>query len=85
MNLIPLISIVIEIVIAALALVLAYRGQTTMIGFAITFGIYVYYDLARYYSWEVSESLLSGVFLIATLAALVSMIGILKNTFKKSN
>jgi hypothetical protein len=35
-----------------------------MIGFAITFGIYVYYDLARLYSWEVSESLLSSVFLV---------------------
>lgn len=83
MDLIPLVSIIIEIIIAAIALVVAYRGHTYMIGFAITFGIYVYYDLARYYAWEVSESLLSGVFFIATLAALVSMMGILKKSSKK--
>lgn len=83
MDLIPLVSILIEIIISAMALVVAYRGHAYMIGFAVTFGIYVYYDLARYYAWEVSESLLSGVFFIATLAALVSMVGILKKSSKK--
>ena len=83
MDIIPIISIILEIVIAVLALVIALRGRFYMIGFALTFGIYVYYDLARLYEWSVSESLLSVVFLIATLAALVSVVGILKAGSKK--
>ena len=83
MELIPIVSIVLEVLIAVLALVIAFRKRSYMVGFAITFGIYVYYDLARYYSWEVSESWLSVVFLIATLAALVSMVGILRTTLGK--
>ena len=80
LNIIPIVSIAIEVVIAVLALVVAFRGRPYMAGFAVTFGIYVYYDLARYYVWEISESLLSIIFLIATLAALVSVIGVIKNT-----
>lgn len=78
MTLIPIVSIVLELLIAVLALVSAVRGRTYMAGLALTFGIYVYYDLARLYEWSVSESLLSVVFLIATLAALVSVVGIFK-------
>ncbi|MBI4232637.1 hypothetical protein HY605_05370 [Candidatus Peregrinibacteria bacterium] len=78
MNMIPIVSIILEVVIALLALVACFRGQFYMIGFALTFGIYVYYDLARLYEWEVSESLLSVAFLIATVAALISMIALLQ-------
>lgn len=83
MTLLPIVSIVLEVLIAVLALVSAVRGRSYMTGLAITFGIYVYYDLARLYEWSVSESLLSLVFLIATLAALVSVIGIFKASSKK--
>lgn len=83
MNLIPIVSIVLEFVIALLALVIAFRGKPYIFGFTITFGIYVYYDLAHLYAWEVSESVLSVAFLVATLAALISMIGILRTTLKK--
>jgi len=83
MNIIPIVSIFLEFVIAVLALIIAFRKRPYMLGFAITFGIYVYYDLARLYAWAVSEAVLSVAFLIATLAALVSMIGILKTTLTK--
>jgi len=79
MTIIPLVSIVFEIFIAALALFAVFRGRSAMIGFAITFGVYVYYDLARYYEWQVSEPLLSLVFLIATLSAFLSMVALVKN------
>lgn len=82
MEIIPVVSIVLEAVIALLALILSFRGRPYMAGFALTFGIYVYYDLARYYEWAVAESLLSTVFLVATLAALISMVGLFKNTSK---
>jgi hypothetical protein len=83
MELIPIISIILEVLIAVLALVTAFRKRPYMIGLAITFGIYVYYDLARYYKWEIAESWLSVVFLIATLSALVSVVGILRTTLGK--
>ncbi|MFA6024776.1 MAG: hypothetical protein WC777_06325 [Candidatus Gracilibacteria bacterium] len=83
MELLPIVSIVLELVIAVLALLAAVRGRLTMLGLALTFGIYVYYDLARLYEWSVSESLLSVLFLIATLAALVSVFGIFKAGLKK--
>lgn len=76
----PVISIIIEVVIALLALVTVFKGRAYMLGFAVTFGIYVYYDLARLYSWEVAESMLSVVFFVATLMALISTVGILKET-----
>lgn len=84
MDMLPIVSIVLELLIAVLALVSAVRGRTYMAGLALTFGIYVYYDLARLYKWTlVSESLLSVVFLIATLAALVSVVGIFKAGSKR--
>ncbi len=79
MEILPLVSIVLEALIALIALLAAVRGRTYLLGFTVTFGIYVYYDLARYLSWEVSESLLSTVFFVATLAALGSMIGVFKS------
>ncbi|QQR54991.1 hypothetical protein IPG41_00210 [Candidatus Peregrinibacteria bacterium] len=82
MNTIPILSIVLELVIAILALFIAVRGRFYMMGLALTFGIYVYYDLARLYEWPVSESVLSVVFLVATLAALISVIGIFRGSSK---
>jgi hypothetical protein len=79
MEILPLVSIVLEALIALIALLAAVRGRAYLLGFTVTFGIYVYYDLARYLSWVVSESLLSTVFFVATLAALASMIGVFKS------
>lgn len=83
MDILPVVSIILEALIAVLALVTAVRGRSYMLGLTLTFGIYVYYDLARLYEWSVSESLLSVVFLIATLSALVSIIGIFKTGAKR--
>ncbi len=78
MDIVPIISIALEALIAILAFITAVRGRFYMMGFTLTFGIYVYYDLARLYEWPVSESLLSVVFFIATLAALISVLGIFR-------
>ncbi len=83
MDILPILSIVLEFLIALLALASALRGRPYMLGLTITFGIYVYYDLARLYEWSVSESLLSVVFLVATVCALISVVGILKAGSKK--
>lgn len=83
MDIIPIVSISLELLIAVLALVIALRGRPYMLGFAVTFGIYVYYDLVRHYDWAISESVLSISFLIATITALIAMVGILKTPLKK--
>lgn len=80
MDMIPVVSIALEFVIAVLALVTGFRGRVYMLGFAITFGIYVYYDLARLYTWEASEAVLSVAFLVATVSALAAIVGMLKST-----
>jgi len=83
MELIPLVSIVLEAVIALLALVFAFKGRPYLLGLVVTFGIYVYYDLVRHYGWESPENLLSVAFLIATVTALISVVYIIRNTGKK--
>lgn len=59
--------------IALLALHAAIRGQTHMYGFAFTFSVYVFYDLARLYALNVPAEVLSIVFFAATLSALYSV------------
>ena len=42
-------------------------------GLAFTFAAYVLYDLARLLQWPVEGALLSGLFLLATVTALVAV------------
>ena len=67
-----LISIVLEVLIAVLFFLAANKGKKYFHGLALTFAIYVLYDLSRLLEWEVAPIVLSGGFLIATLAALYS-------------
>ena len=55
------------------------RSRPYMYGLAFTFGAYVLYDLARFLQWNVEGTLLSGLFLIATASALVSVWGLYKD------
>lgn len=79
MDVIPLISITLEAIIALVALYAAIKGRRYMVGLAVTFGIYVYYDLARLYAWETSEQVLQIMFLIATITAFVSVISMVRD------
>lgn len=66
-----MVSIVLEGLVAVLAFLAARRGRTFMYGLALTFGIYVYYDAARYFGWQtLAPATMEVVFLIATLSAL---------------
>ncbi|MFH1284472.1 MAG: hypothetical protein ABIH78_02675 [Candidatus Peregrinibacteria bacterium] len=76
MQTLQIVSIVIEGLIAVIALACAFKKQPYMLGFTITFGIYVYYDLAKLYSWPTSPTILPIIFFIATLAALFSIVAI---------
>jgi hypothetical protein len=68
------VSIALEAVIAGIFLTIALRGKTFMFGLALTFSIYVVYDLARQFTWDVSPAALFGGFFVATLAALYSAV-----------
>ena len=73
-----LLSIVLEAVIALLFVSAALKGRTYLYGMALTFAIYVAYDLSKYGVISIPDSSLTVVFFIATLAALWSAWGIAK-------
>ena len=77
MDYLQLISIALEAVIAGLFLKSAIKGKNYLYGISITFLIYVFYDLAKLFSWDFSSIIINIAFFIATLGALYSawMIG----------
>ena len=80
METLQLISIALELVIVAVALGIALKkGIAYGYGFALTFAIYVFYDLANLFSWEISVSVLQISFFVATLSALISILAVYKN------
>ena len=71
MNILQLISIFLEIVVAAMGILLATSKRKIYGWFiALTFVIYVFYDLANLFSLNVSQDLLYTIFLVATLSIL---------------
>ncbi|MBU4407067.1 MAG: hypothetical protein KKB24_05720 [Candidatus Altiarchaeota archaeon] len=75
MDILQLVSISLEAIIVIIALMIAVSKKRVYgYGFALTFGIYVFYDLARLFSFEVNEMLLYTIFFVATVSALVSML-----------
>jgi hypothetical protein len=77
-NAVLLVSIVLEAVVALIAILAAQRQRPHLYGFALTFGVYVLYDLARFLGWNVEQGVLSALFLAATVSALVAMWGLYK-------
>jgi hypothetical protein len=74
-------SIILEAMIIIIALTIALgKKKLYGLGFALTFAIYVYYDLAKFLEWQTLPSLLPILFFIATLSAMLSMIGLLRKS-----
>ncbi len=73
------ISILLEASIAVIAVLAARQGRPYLYGLAFTFIAYVIYDLARFMQWAVEGPLLSGLFLLASVAALVAVWGLYRN------
>ena len=71
-----IISIILEAGVAAIAVLAARQGRPYLYSLALTFGAYVVYDLVRYMQWAVEGPMLSGLFLLATIAALVAVLGL---------
>lgn len=71
MNLLHLLSILLEVVVATLGVMLAIRKKK-MYGWciAVTFLLYVIYDLANLLAWSISQDTLYTIFFVATLSIL---------------
>jgi len=71
-----------EAIIVIMGLGISIRNkQTYGWGISLTFGIYVFYDLARNLNWEISSTVMTVSFLVATISALVAVYFL----FKKSS
>ena len=68
-----IVSIILEAAVAVIAVLAAMQGRPYLYGLVFTFAAYVLYDLARLLQWPVEGTLLSGLFLLATLTALFAV------------
>jgi hypothetical protein len=71
-----ILSIILEAAVAILAVLAARKRSPYFYGLAFTFGLYVLYDVARMMQINVQEGVLSVLFLIATVSALVAVWGL---------
>ncbi len=70
MEILQLISIILEAIIVLIGISIALAKKAALgWGFAVTFGIYVFYDLARYLHWQTEQTILQGLFFVATISA----------------
>jgi hypothetical protein len=71
-------AIIVECAVAVVAILGALQGRPHLYGFALTFAIYVLYDVARLLDWNVGEGVLSLLFLLASVSALIAVWGLYK-------
>lgn len=69
-------SIILEAAVAVIAVLAARQGRPYLYGLAFTFAAYVLYDVARFMQWAVEGPVLSTLFLLATITALVAVWGL---------
>lgn len=70
MEILHLFSIIIEAIIVLIAITMALAKKHSFgWGFALTFGIYVFYDLVQYLNWQTDQNILRGLFFVATVSA----------------
>ncbi len=73
MELIHGLSILIEGVVAMLGLKLLSEKKIYGLGIFVTFGIYVFYDLAKYFSFKMSSDFLYIIFFVASVSAFLTV------------
>jgi len=72
-------SIVLEAAVAIVAMLVAVKGRPYLYGLALTFTIYVLYDLGRLLGWNVEKGILSVLFLLASASALFAVWGLYRD------
>lgn len=76
-NLLQYTSILMELFIAIFGILIAVRKRRMYgWGFALTFFIYVFYDLSKLVPLQISTSILYPMFFVATASALWAVLGI---------
>jgi hypothetical protein len=78
-----IVSIILEAAVAVVAALAAWGGRPYLYGLSFTFAAYVLYDLARLLQWPVEGPLLSGLFLLATITALLAVWGLYRDKRRK--
>jgi hypothetical protein len=66
-------SIALEVAVAIVAVLAAVKERPYLYGLALTFAIYVLYDLGRLLGWNVEKGILSVLFLLASASALFAV------------
>ena len=86
MNALQTISILLEFVVVALGIMLVV-GKKKMYGWciALTFILYIFYDLANLLSLHISEDSLDILFFMATLSILWAIWNIFLEAFRQSS
>jgi len=75
-----ILSIILEGAVAVLAFMTARKRKPYLYGLAFTFVVYVLYDVARVVGVNVQEGVLSVLFLLASLSALIAAWGVYQET-----
>lgn len=79
MDIINYVSIFFEAVVVVVSLMIAIgKKQCYGCALALTFAIYVFYDLVRVQGWEISGSIMELSFFVATISAVVAVYSIYK-------
>jgi hypothetical protein len=68
-------AIVLEAAVTLVA-ILARKGRPHLYGLAFTFAVFALYDLGRELGWNVEQGVLSVLFLLAIVSALVAAWGL---------
>lgn len=81
MENINFISIILEAVVVIFGLMIAIKKRRGYgEGLALTFLIYVFYDLARLLGWQINDTFLSISFLVANISAVISIYSIYRDS-----
>jgi hypothetical protein len=85
LNALQTISILLELMVVALGIMLVI-GKKKMYGWciALTFILYIFYDLANLLSWHISQETLDILFFMATLSILWAIWNIFLEAFRQS-
>jgi len=75
-----ILSIILEGAVAVLAFMTARKRKPYLYGLAFTFVVYVLYDVARVVGVNVQGGVLSVLFLLASLSALIAAWGLYQET-----
>jgi hypothetical protein len=74
-----IVSIALEVAVAVIAALAAMKGRPYLFGLALTFAIYVLYDLGRLLGWNVESGIPSALFLLASASALYAVWGLFRD------